>query len=286
MINETIEIDIPYDKLGIEFESKATRKATITTYIKDIYSDYQDAFNRPLIIICPGGGYDHHSPRCGEPIAIKMLDLGYNALVLRYSYEPIRFPASIYEMAYTVKYARDHAKEWDVDPNKIIVAGFSAGGHLAAYYGTNWNSDLIKPLLEDCLKCDNEYVKPNGMLLGYPVITSGEFAHVGTFNHMLGDKVEELKEDLSVEKLVGKDTPPAFIWHTFEDGSVPVENSLLIAKAMREQEIPFDLHIFSKGCHGLALGTRETASKNLKHYEPMVSPWPELFKNWMGVMYE
>ena len=91
---------------------------------------------------------------------------------------------------------------------------------------------------------------------------------------------------MSIEKRVDKDTPPAFIWHTCEDKTVPLENSLLMVEALRKQEIPFDYHVYAQGTHGLGLGTRETATKNMGHYEPQVSSWTECFKQWMGVMYE
>ena len=140
MLHKVYDIELPYEELGLKTPDK---KATITTYIKEMYPDYQDPFNRPLVIICPGGGYDHHSPREGESMAIKMLDLGYNAVVLRYSLAPYVYPTQVYEAAYTVKWVRDHAKEWDVNPDRIILAGFSAGGHLAACLGTMWSGDMV-----------------------------------------------------------------------------------------------------------------------------------------------
>ena len=168
MLHNTINIDLPYQEFGIEQQGNAT----ITTYIKDVFPNDQDPFRRPLIVICPGGGYNHHSPREGEAIAIKMLDMGYNAVVLRYSLAPVTYPAQLFEAAYTMKYVRDNAAEWDVDPDKIIIAGFSAGGHVAGLLGTGWNSKRLDYLLENVLHCSHEYVKPDGMLLGYPVITS------------------------------------------------------------------------------------------------------------------
>ena len=281
MLHETIKIDLPYEELGLK-----EGNATITTYIKDIFPNDQDPFRRPLIVICPGGGYNHYSPREGEAIAIKMLDKGYNAVVLRYSLAPVTYPAQLYEAAYTMKYVRDHAGEWDVNPDKIIMAGFSAGGHVAGLMGTGWNSDELNYLLENVLKCSHEYVKPNGMLLGYPVITSGENAHRASFERSLGDHYDRYIDTVSIEKRVDKDTPPAFIWHTCGDNSVPLENSLLMAEALRKQGIPFDYHVYARGIHGLGLGTRETATKNMGHFEPQVSGWTESFETWMGVMYE
>ncbi|MDO5402710.1 MAG: alpha/beta hydrolase [Eubacteriales bacterium] len=279
MKHKTIEIEIDYRRYGIVHSEY---KPTITTYIKEQYPDYQDTFNRPLVVICPGGGFEHLSPREGEAIAVKMLDLGYNAVVLRYSLEPDRYPCQLFEAAYTVKYARDHAKEWDINPEKIIVAGFSAGGYVAAGIGTMWNDAVLDKFLKEELKCTHQYIKPDGMLLGYPVITSGEFAHRPSFERLLGaDKYSRLVDYVSLENRVTKDTPKAFMWHTFEDASVPMENSLLFANALRKEGIPFEYHVFPKGCHGLGLGTKETASKNGKHFQPEVAVWPDLFAAWV-----
>ena len=156
----------------------------------------------------------------------------------------------------------------------------------AGLLGTGWNSKRLDYLLENVLHCSHEYVKPDGMLLGYPVITSGIDAHRASFERSLGEKYDEFIDEVSIEKRVDKDTPPAFIWHTCEDKTVPLENSLLMVEALRKQEIPFDYHVYAKGTHGLGLGTRETATKNMGHYEPQVSTWTECFKQWMGVMYE
>lgn len=188
MLHETFTIELPYEELGI----KQQGSATITTYIKDVFPKDQDPFKRPLIVICPGGGYNHHSPREGEAIAIKMLDMGYNAVVLRYSLAPVTYPAQLYEAAYTMKYVRDNAAEWDVDPDKIIIAGFSAGGHVAGLLGTGWNSKRLDYLLENVLHCSHEYVKPDGMLLGYPVITSGIDAHRASLREVLGKNMMSL----------------------------------------------------------------------------------------------
>lgn len=136
MLHNTINIDLPYQEFGIEQQEMQQLLLTSKMYFLMI----RDPFKRPLIVICPGGGYNHHSPREGEAIAIKMLDMGYNAVVLRYSLAPVTYPAQLYEAAYTMKYVRDNATEWDVDPDKIIIAGFSAGGHVAGLLGTGWNS--------------------------------------------------------------------------------------------------------------------------------------------------
>ena len=278
MIHETIDIKFDYEKYGLD---KDIAHATMTTYIHEMYKDAQDEFKRPLVIICPGGGYHHHSPREGEALAIKMLDLGYNAVVLRYSLAPNLYPTQLFEAAYAMKYVKDKAAMWDTDPEKIIIGGFSAGGHVAASLGTMWNKAVLKPFLQNELMCTPEYIKPAGMLLGYPVITSGNHAHRPSFERLLGDKYDEYIEAVSLEKQVDKDTPKAFIWHTFEDASVPLENSLLLANALRKEDIPFEYHVFPKGKHGLGLGTKETASKGLNHYQPEVYVWTDMFKTWV-----
>lgn len=274
MLHETFEIKIDYKKLGIEHDSVMP---TCTTYILDTYSEYQAVRKRPLIVVCPGGGYGHHSPREGEAIAIKMNNLGFNVVVVRYSLAPNEYPCALYELATVVAMARERADEWNINPDKIIVAGFSAGGHLAASLGTMWNEGFIT----DALGLAPEQIKPNGMLLSYPVITSGEFAHRGSFEKLLGSQYDKLVDKVSLENCVNKDTPQAFIWHTFEDGSVPVENSMLFAKALREAEIHFELHIFPYGSHGLGLATEETNTKEGNKLQPECAVWPDLFATWL-----
>lgn len=278
MIHEEIKIQLDYEQLGITHNGVY---ASMTTYIKQRYPEYQNAFQRPLIIICPGGGYEHHSPREGEAVALKMLDFGYNAIVLRYSLLPNTFPCALFEAAYAVDYARKHAADWDIHPERIIVAGFSAGGHVAASLGTMWNSKELSAFAANVLHTTPEAVRPNGLLLGYPVITSGAFAHRLSFERLLGERYDELLEYVSLEKRVTADTPKTFLWHTFSDGSVPVENSLLFAQALRQAGVPFELHVFPAGNHGLGLGTKETDTKDGKHFQPEVSVWTGLFKTWM-----
>lgn len=278
MIHQVIDIDIDYEKFGISHDDT---KAAITTYIKDMFPDMQKPFKRPLVVICPGGGYHHHSPREGEAVALKMLDLGYNAVILRYSIMPNEFPCALYEAAYTVDYVRKHADEWDVDPDRIIIAGFSAGGHVAAGLGTMYNAKELESFVKDGLKAATNQIKPNGMLLGYPVITSGDKSHPMSFSRLLGSRYSELLESVSLEKRVTPDTPQAFMWHTFTDGSVPVENSLLFAEALRKSDVKFELHIFPNGNHGLGLGTRETDTSDGTHYQPEVYMWTQMFKTWV-----
>lgn len=233
MIHENIKIDIDYEKLGIKHKGA---DAVFTTYIKEMYPDYQNVFERPLVIICPGGGYEHHSPREGEAVALKMLDFGYNAVVLRYSLMPDEFPCALYEAAYTINYVRNHAKEWDINPDKIIIAGFSAGGHVAASLATMYDQPELADFIQNVLHVSPKEVRPDGLLLGYPVITSGSKAHRKSFERLLGDRYDELVKSVSLEERVSSNTPKTFLWHTFSDGSVSVDNSLLFAESLKKQK--------------------------------------------------
>lgn len=170
---------------------------------------------------------------------MKLLSLGMNAAILRYSLIPDEFPCALYEAAYAVRYLREHAKEWDCDPDKIIIAGFSAGGHVAASLGTMWNSKELEGFVKEYLHTEPEMIRPDGMLLGYPVITSGEKAHRKSFERLLGTRYEQLLESVSLEERVTKDTPQTFLWHTVTDGAVPVENSMLFAQALQKEHIGF-----------------------------------------------
>lgn len=153
---------------------------------------------------------------------------------------------------------REHAKEWHIEERKVVLLGFSAGGHLAASLGTFWNKEFVY----EALKIEPKRIRPDGLVLAYPVITAWEFAHQDSFRALLGEEYEERKELVSLENQVGEDMMPVFLWHTFEDESVPVENSLLFAHALRKKNIPFELHIYQKGRHGLSLANGETNPAN------------------------
>ncbi len=228
--------------------------ANLYTYILDNTPEIDKDRMRPIIIICPGGGYQSISDRESEPIALHFNSMGYHSCVLRYSVKPTEYPIALLQLASTISYIRERDKEWNIDHNKIIVCGFSAGGHLAANLGTMWND----PFLSEAIGVSKEQIKPNGMILSYPVITSGKFGHKESFANLLGSQYDEMVERLSLEKCVDINTVPAFIWHTVSDEIVPVENSLLLAEAMQKINIPFELHIYPKGRHGLSLATEET----------------------------
>lgn len=233
---------------------------------------------RPSVLVIPGGGYEMTSDREAEPIAMQFLAAGYNAFVLRYSVKPSVFPVALLEAAEAMKRIRDHAAEWHVDADAIAVIGFSAGGHLAANLATSAGDDVIA-----AHGYDPDYVRPNGLMLSYPVITSGPLAHRGSFDALLGEKKDdqEALDAVSIEKHIDDKTPPVFVWHTLPDGCVPCENTLMLIDACKKAGVSIEAHLFPEGCHGLALGNAETAWQGVNGIEPCVQTWPKLAIDWM-----
>lgn len=249
---------------------------TLTTYLIDA-SEGLLVNDRPMVIICPGGGYNHLSVREGELLALQFLAMGCHAAVLRYSVSPAVYPTQLSELARAVALIRKNAEKWHIQKDKILIQGSSAGGHLAASFGCFWKKEfLVKETGEN-----EELLRPDGLILSYPVITSGEFAHRGSFEMLLGDRYEELLEEMSLENQVNEDTPKTFLWHTFEDATVPVENSLLFAQALRRKNIPVEFHLYPKGGHGLGLGNELTCSPTGKEIQPEVTTWINLVKTFI-----
>lgn len=258
--------------------------AGLDTYFLDNYEEIDTDRKRPVVLICPGGGYRMTSDREAEAVAIKYVSMGYQACVLRYSVKPSIFPRALCELAWCVKYLRSHADEYAIDRNGIFVLGFSAGGHLAASLGVFWHEKW----LEELLGADKLEMRPDGMILCYPVISSKQYGHMESFENLLGDEnTEEMRNYLSLEDHVTEMFPPAFIWHTYEDETVPVENSFLMAGALRKAGVSCELHIFPHGSHGLSLAKEETRCADTgggiqKHCQH----WPELTDEWIREMKE
>lgn len=232
--------------------------------------------NRPAVIICPGGGYAYLSDREAEAVAMRFASYGINAFILRYSINTL-FPAPLLEIAEAVKFVRENSAEWDIDPEKILVCGFSAGGHLAASLGTLWNSSYMKKFLGENAKLS----KPNGMILSYPVITSGPFCHQGSIDVIAGkEPSKEMQELVSLEKQVSADTPKTFIWHCADDGCVPPENTIDFVKQLSANNISFECHIFPCGGHGLALCDEATAAYD-GHINRTCAEWFGLAVEWI-----
>lgn len=256
--------------------------ARLVTYIQD-YTPAIRIKERKLVLVCPGGGYAGTSDREAEVMALQFVAMGHHAAVLRYSVAPAKYPTALLEVAKSIQLIREHAQEWYVDVDKIVVEGCSAGGHLAASYGVYWRESFVAEAMgiQDPQTAE-KMLRPNGLILSYPVITSGEFAHRGSFENLLGDRQEELNDAMSLEKHVNENVPPVFIWHTFTDGAVPVENSLLFVAALRKANISTEFHMYPAGVHGLALANELTVSPEGYGYMPDCSSWIGLAKIWLG----
>lgn len=265
------------EKIEIEVAGQQSGPAILTSYLIDAVS-VNPHYHRPAVIICPGGGYSRRSDRESEPIALKFMAMGYHAFIMDYSVAPNHFPVALLELAEAVARIRHSAKLWKVDMDRIVVCGFSAGGHLACSLGVFWNQEFIARSIHRSI----DEIKPNGMILCYPVITSGEFAHENSFVNLLGEEAGEKEWGaVSLEKQVSSDTPRTFLWHTDTDESVPVENSLLLAMELKKHGVSCEFHMFPEGGHGLSLANQETAGENGKLVVPVCQSWISLAEAWM-----
>lgn len=249
------------------------------TYFLDSSIEMRPNEKRPVILMCPGGGYEMTSDREAEPMAMQFLAMGYHVAVLRYSVCPVRYPVALQQVAESVLYLKNHAEEYHIDPEKIVLQGCSAGGHLAANYGVAWNSPFLTKRMG--MENDPEKLRVSGLLLCYPVITSGEKAHEGSFRNLLGEQYEEKKAELSLENQVTSDTPPTFLWHTATDDTVPVENSLYFFQSCLQQGVSAELHIYPVGGHGLSLANEETCRANGIGVQKECQSWINLAQTWL-----
>ena len=201
---------------------------------------------RPAVLLLPGGGYEYCSAREAEPVALQFTARGWAAYVLVYSCAPHIFPTALREAAAAMRFIRDNAEKNGIDPHMVAAIGFSAGGHLCGTLGTLFDApevaDIAKPAL----------IRPDALGLCYPVALSRGRTHAGSMENVSGGD-KELADRLSIEKLVRPDMCPVFLWHTRDDGSVPCRGSLLVAAALEEAGVPFALHIYAHGQHGLSV---------------------------------
>lgn len=269
--------------------------AYFDTYLLHNSNEYNIGKKRPLVIVCPGGGYAFTSDREAEVVALKFNSIGLNSVVLWYTTgdKVKNVPENaLLETAQTVKYIREHTEEWLIDEDNIIICGFSAGGHLALQMATRWN----EAELSNKLKTTKDQLKVNLAIVGYPLVYKEHAFPEGELGFAAGliekpltanerffgiDKpTEEVISNMNILTHVDDDTPPTFIWHTTEDVLVDVNHSLKLGSLLRKQNIPFEMHIFEKGEHGLALGDRTTARKP-SHFNNHVAKWFELCEGWL-----
>lgn len=223
------------------------------------------------VIVCPGGGYTHLAEHEGRPVAEWLNSIGIAAFVLKYRLGPrYGHPAPLLDAARAIRTVRSRAAEWHIDPERIGILGFSAGGHVASTAGTHF--DPGKASASDPIERVSS--RPSVMILIYPVITMGELTHAGSRKSLLGEQPKpELVRLLSNEEQVTKETPPTFLVHTANDAAVPVENSLMFVAALRKAGVPFELHLYERGRHGFGLGGTD----------PVLSTWPGRCADWLRV---
>jgi acetyl esterase/lipase len=235
-----------------------------------LYQPPADKASGAAIVVCPGGGYSHLAPHEGHDIAVWLNGIGVTAVVLKYRLGPkYQHPAMMQDALRAIRFTRSKAAEWKIDPNRVGIIGFSAGGHLASTAATQFTvgdpnaSDPIEKLSS----------RPDLLILGYPVITMTDpFAHKGSRQNLLGENPPgQLIDLMSNEKQVTDQTPPAFLFHTGDDPVVPVENSLMFALALRKKKVPYELHVYEHGRHGVGLASND----------PALNTWPGLLENWL-----
>lgn len=252
--------------------SFSAHDAPVTGYLQDDHDRLVAHKTRPALIICAGGAYRWLSPREKDPVALYWAAQGYQTFLIEYSVgaragelRPLR------ELAEAVRTVRARADQWHIERDKIAVLGFSAGGHLAASLGVLWHRPELN-LSADC--------RPDALVLCYPVITAGEFAHRESLDNVTGgDKA--LTDLLSLENQVTSHMPPTYLWHCTGDESVPVENSLLLLAAMQRAGVDYECHLFNGGAHGISMCNQEVETPY-----PAAAPWAELCKTWLNSRFQ
>lgn len=231
----------------------------------------------PAVLICPGGGYGMISEREAEPVALQYFAAGYHVFVLWYSVgEKARDFRPLIQLAATMAHIRRNASEWKLDGGRVAVCGFSAGGHLAASLGTLYDDEKF---LQAWNRGDK--IRPDAMILSYPVIVADEFAHKGSIENVSGAaEGSGAYSYFGLDKHVDGRTPPAFLWHTSEDDCVPVENSLRFAAALSAAKVPFELHVFPLGWHGMSVCTRDVGG-----FDPYNARWMPWSIQWLNRLF-
>ncbi len=224
---------------------------------------------RAAVIVCPGGGYGMRAAHEGAPICHWLNSLGIHAFLCDYRIAPNRHPLPLDDAQRSIRLVRHHAANWKVDPDHVGILGFSAGGHLVCSvgnFGDEGDATASDPIAR-------QPGRANAVIACYPVISSGPFAHRGSFDNLLGPQPDPaLLARLSLETTVTPRNPPTFIWFTADDSGVPVENGLLYAAALRQQGVPFALHVYPSGQHGLGLAAENGP----------VSAWTAACAEWLS----
>ena len=225
---------------------------SLTVYLRDAAQAMPNALRRPVVVVVPGGGYNHVSAREADPVALQFAAAGYHTAILTYRvgegarhYQPLR------QLNAAIGLLRSRAEAWNLLPEKIAVCGFSAGGHLAL----------------------------SGAVLDLP--DAGEYAHRGSFVQLAGSEDPAAQQPFTLEDKITPATPPVFVWHTMEDQTVPVENTLLLLTALRRAGVPCEAHLFEKGRHGTSISTAEVDAASAHRHH-----WVELALEWLGETFD
>jgi acetyl esterase/lipase len=270
------------------------------SYCKSPESEEKDNKKSPAVIVCPGGGYLRTADKEAEPVAYKFAKNGFKAFVLRYSTNwtgHSEFPQPLFDLAKAILILRKNADEWGIDSNKVVLCGFSAGGHLVASMSTSWNKEFILEKFKSEGITDNEIFKPNNVILGYPVVDQSYSAEEWTQTDANGNVIdlralanktiygkeqpsEEEQYNMSPVNFVSQNTPPTFIWHTFEDDMVDVKGSVEYGAELTKNKVPFELHIFEKGPHALSV-CDESTTNDPGQLKLTARAWFELALNWL-----
>lgn len=250
-----------------------------SAYLEIYVADKTSEFVRNAILVIPGGGYSNVcSDREGEPIGMAFMPYGYNAFVLHYSVNEKPFPNHLIQASKAIKHIRDNAEEYNINPDKVFVVGFSAGGHLAGSVATMWDRKEVY----DAIDMPYGYNKPNGAMLIYPVVSGSDIRHEGSFKNlfMTENPTQEQLELASIEKNVSENSCPIYMMHTSDDEVVDVRNSLVLADALARQGIKFELHIYPEANHGVALANGITSGGWPAHENSEIAKWVESAVRW------
>lgn len=224
---------------------------------------------RGVVLVLPGGGYGNHADHEGHSIAGWLNSQGIHAYVLKYRVSPHRQPTPLADVQRAVRVIRSLADKYEYK-DKVGVLGFSAGGHLTATAVTMFERKTYDSKDE----ADKLSARPDCGVLCYPVVDSGEYAHQGSYKNLLGEEhTEELRQEWNPLNYVSADTPPCFLWHTFEDPGVPVQNSLLFGQKLADNKVPFEMHVYPEGPHGIG-------GHNLDYYD-ICRSWLSACEKWL-----
>ncbi|MCW9706595.1 alpha/beta hydrolase [Fodinibius salsisoli] len=239
----------------------------IEVYQPNLRSD--DNERLPAVLICPGGGYHVQALHEGRPFARLLAMHGIVSAVLTYRVHPDGYPGPYADACRAMRILRRDADQYQIDPERIGIMGFSAGGHLASTVATQ--PDLYEEPEDDLVGTYS--AEAQRVILGYPVISMGKYTHEGSLHALLGENPDpEMQEQLSNHKQVTEESPPAFLFHTADDSGVPVQNSMLYAQACVDHDVPVDLHVFSNGPHGVGMGLGD----------PKLEIWTDNLMAWLS----